>query len=204
MSLDTTAVTIDPPSPEPSSAPQPTNSLDATLEEPPAARRSADTLLVVAAVLITNDPSPRVLLAERPAGKKHEGLWEFPGGKVEVGECPEEALVRELKEELDIDVDQASLEPLTFTSSAMEQGAGQWRLPRHLLMVLFSCVDGWSGAPTGAEGQQVRWVTADEMVDFSMPPADVPTVPVVRARLAQLAHRATQMRTKQAPGTLAE
>ena len=147
--------------------------------------RGTNTLLVVAAVLITCDPSPpRVLLAQRPAGKKLEGLWEFPGGKVEVGESPEVALVRELKEELAIDVDLASLEPLTFSSLAMKPGPGQY--PCHLLMPLFSCVDGWSGAPTGAEGQQLRWVTADELDDFDMPPADVPMVPALRAKLAEL------------------
>ena len=150
-----------------------------------------NTLLVVAAVLITCDPSPRVLLAQRPAGKKHEGLWEFPGGKVEAGESPEVALVRELKEELNINVDQASLEPLTFSSLAMEPGPGQ--SPCHLLMPLFSCVDGWSGAPIGAEGQQLRWVTADEIDDFDMPPADVPMVPALRAKLAELRTPTTEV-----------
>lgn len=122
-------------------------------------------VLVAAAALI--DGEGRVLLTERPAGKSLAGLWEFPGGKFESGETPEAALVRELKEELAIDVAASDLAPLTFASHGYET--------MHLLMPLFLCRT-WRGAPAPVEGQALRWVRADEMRVLPMPPADVPLV----------------------------
>ena len=123
-------------------------------------------LLVSAVALI--DPDGRVLLAQRPEGKSLAGLWEFPGGKVEPGETPEAALIRELKEELTIDVAQSCLAPLTFASHSYESF--------HLLMPLFVCRR-WKGQVTGAEGQELAWVKPARLRDYPMPPADVPLIP---------------------------
>ncbi|KAL1514545.1 hypothetical protein AB1Y20_003642 [Prymnesium parvum] len=141
-------------------------------------------VLVVAAALVrapANEPR-RVLLAQRPAGKEMGLLWEFPGGKVEEGETPEQALVRELKEELAIDVDPSTLAPLTFASHSYTSGT---RKPFHLLMPLYACVDGWTGEPVGAEGQAVEWVTADSLDEYEYPPADIPLLRSVRALLSE-------------------
>jgi 8-oxo-dGTP diphosphatase len=134
------------------------------------------TVLVVAAALV--DPSVRMLLARRPAGKAMAGLWEFPGGKIEAGESPEAALARELHEELSIDVATADLEPLTFASHAYETF--------HLLMPVFTCRR-WSGTVRPREGQEIAWAAAAELARFAMPPADAPLVPVVRTYLARSA-----------------
>lgn len=134
-------------------------------------------LLVVAVALIKRDPgSPaRVLLAQRPQGKRLAGLWEFPGGKLEPGETPEEALCRELQEELAIKVRPKGLEPLTFASHSYNEF--------HLLMPLFRC-DVWDGDPRGAEGQQIRWVSLDELDGYDYPAADVPLLPSIRRVLS--------------------
>jgi 8-oxo-dGTP diphosphatase len=127
------------------------------------------TVLVSAVALI--DPDGRVLLAQRPAGKSMAGLWEFPGGKVEPGETPEAALIRELHEELAIDTWQSCLAPLTFASHSYEDF--------HLLMPVFACRK-WQGIPIGQEGQALKWVRVKDLRDYPMPPADVPLIAVLR------------------------
>jgi 8-oxo-dGTP diphosphatase len=123
-------------------------------------------LLTVAACALV-DTDGRVLLAQRPAGKPMAGLWEFPGGKVEAGERPEQTLIRELKEELGILVNEACLAPLTFASHAYPDF--------HLLMPLFVCRR-WEGTPMALEGQQLAWVRVNRLRDYPMPPADEPLV----------------------------
>ena len=126
-------------------------------------------VLVSAVALI--DPDGRALLAQRPEGKSMAGLWEFPGGKVEPGETPEAALIRELQEELGIDTWASCLAPLTFASHAYETF--------HLLMPLFVCRK-WHGQPIAREGQTLNWVKPLNLKDYPMPPADVPLVAVLR------------------------
>lgn len=123
-------------------------------------------ILVVAVALI--DPDGRILLSKRPEGKSLAGLWEFPGGKVENGERPEHALIRELKEELGINVEQSCLAPLTFASHSYEDF--------HLLMPLYVCRR-WKGIAQGLEGQELKWVRAKSLRDYPMPPADLPLIP---------------------------
>lgn len=117
------------------------------------------------------DRDGRVLLAQRPEGKSMAGLWEFPGGKVEAGETPEAALIRELREELGIETWKSCLAPLTFASHAYESF--------HLLMPLFACRK-WEGIVQGREGQALKWVKPGQFSDFPMPPADLPLLPVLR------------------------
>ena len=124
-------------------------------------------IILVAAVALI-DADGRVLLSKRPLDKQLGGLWEFPGGKVEPGERPETALIRELKEELAIDVAEACLAPLTFASHAYEAF--------HLLMPLYVCRR-WKGQVIGAEGQDIAWVSPKKLKDYPMPPADVPLIP---------------------------
>ncbi len=126
-------------------------------------------VLVSAVALI--DPDGRVLLAQRPEGKSMAGLWEFPGGKVEDGENPEEALIRELQEELGIDTWASCLAPLTFASHSYENF--------HLLMPLYACRR-WEGTPQSREGQALKWVRANELKDYPMPAADIPLIPILR------------------------
>jgi 8-oxo-dGTP diphosphatase len=124
-------------------------------------------LVLVAAVALV-DADGRVLIAKRPDGKSMAGLWEFPGGKVEAGERPELALIRELREELDIDVTEACLAPLTFASHAYEGF--------HLLMPLYACRR-WKGMVRSLEGQELKWVKPNRLRDYPMPPADLPLIP---------------------------
>jgi len=126
---------------------------------------SRATVLVAACALI--DADGRVLIAERPAGKSMAGLWEFPGGKVEAGERPEECLIRELAEELGIAVNEACLAPLTFASHNYPDF--------HLLMPLYVCRR-WEGIVTPREGQRLTWVKPQRLRDYPMPPADEPLV----------------------------
>jgi len=126
-------------------------------------------LLVVAAALV--DVDNRVLIAERPAGKSMAGLWEFPGGKIGDGESPEAALVRELKEELSIEVCDTCLAPFTFASHAYETF--------HLMMPLYLCRR-WEGELAPREGQRIKWVRASRLAEFPMPPADLPLIPMLR------------------------
>jgi 8-oxo-dGTP diphosphatase len=124
------------------------------------------TVLVAACALV--DVDGRVLIARRPEGKTMAGLWEFPGGKVEAGELPEQTLIRELMEELGIDVTQACLAPLTFASHSYADF--------HLLMPLWICRR-WEGIVTAREGQELAWVRPQRLKDYSMPPADEPLIP---------------------------
>ncbi len=133
------------------------------------AAEPAPLVLVVAVALV--DPDGRVLLAQRPEGKSMAGLWEFPGGKVAPGETPEVALIRELKEELGIDVTAACLAPFTFASHRYERF--------HLLMPLYVCRR-WHGIVTPHEGQQLAWVRPAKMDQYPMPPADKPLVAMLR------------------------
>tara|TARA_B110000003_G_scaffold223547_1_gene223949 strand:+ start:2722 stop:3120 length:399 start_codon:yes stop_codon:yes gene_type:complete len=126
-------------------------------------------ILVSAVALI--DPDGRVLLAQRPKGKSMAGLWEFPGGKVEKGETPEAALVRELHEELGIETWDSCLAPLTFASHKYEDF--------HLLMPLFACRK-WSGIVQAKEGQSLKWVLAKDLSKYPMPAADLPLIPILR------------------------
>lgn len=126
-------------------------------------------VLVAAVALVDRDG--RVLLAQRPEGKSMAGLWEFPGGKVEPGETPEAALMRELHEELGISTWESCLAPLTFASHAYDDF--------HLLMPLFVCRK-WEGVPQAREGQRLAWVRPGALRDYPMPPADVPLIPILR------------------------
>ena len=126
-------------------------------------------VLVAACALVDGDG--RVLLARRPEGRSMAGLWEFPGGKVEAGERPEDALIRELKEELGIDVSERCLAPLTFASHGYERF--------HLLMPLYVCRV-WEGLVEPREGQQLKWVRPESMINIDMPPADEPLRAILR------------------------
>ncbi len=126
-------------------------------------------LLVSAVALI--DIDGRVLIAQRPKGKSMAGLWEFPGGKVEEGETPEAALIRELQEELGIDTYESCLAPLCFASHSYDDF--------HLLMPLFACRK-WKGTLTPQEGQTLKWVRANDLPKYPMPPADIPLIAILR------------------------
>jgi 8-oxo-dGTP diphosphatase len=126
-------------------------------------------VLVAACALI--DADGRILIAQRPEGKQLAGLWEFPGGKVEPGETPEETLVRELEEELGINTKIACLAPLTFASHSYETF--------HLLMPLYICRR-YEGIPQGREGQALKWVRPQALRDYPMPPADEPLIPMLQ------------------------
>jgi 8-oxo-dGTP diphosphatase len=122
--------------------------------------------LVVACALV--DADKRVLIAQRPEGKAMAGLWEFPGGKIEAGERPEQTLIRELREEIGITVSEPCLAPLTFASHAYDN--------IHLLMPLYICRR-WNGDVVGREGQTLAWVRANKLRDYPMPAADIPLIP---------------------------
>ena len=130
---------------------------------------SGPVLLVVAAAVF--DGEGRILLAQRPEGKSMAGLWEFPGGKVEAGETPETALIRELREELDIDTAESCLAPLSFASHAYDDF--------HLLMLVYVCRK-WKGTPRQMEGNELTWVRPARLRDYEMPPADLPLIPVLQ------------------------
>jgi len=129
-------------------------------------------VLVAACALIDTDG--RVLLAQRPAGKSMAGLWEFPGGKVESGERPEDTLIRELREELAVVVQEPCLAPLTFASHAYPDF--------HLLMPLYVCRR-WEGTPVAQEGQTLAWVRPKRLREYPMPPADEPLISHLMALL---------------------
>ncbi|WP_282604191.1 8-oxo-dGTP diphosphatase MutT [Pelagibius sp. Alg239-R121] len=134
------------------------------------AAAAAKPLVFVAAVALI-DRDGRVLIAQRPAGKAMAGLWEFPGGKLDAGETPEQALVRELEEELGIDTRESCLAPLAFASHSYDDF--------HLLMPLFVCRI-WQGMVTPREGQALKWVRPARLGDYPMPEADVPLVAQLR------------------------
>ena len=138
-----------------------------------AAESGPPPVVLVAAVVLV-DADGRVLLAQRPEGKAMAGLWEFPGGKVEPGETPETALIRELGEELGIDVAASCLAPFTFASHSYPDF--------HLLMPLYVCRR-WSGIVTAREGQRLAWVRPARLADYKMPPADKPLVAMLRGLL---------------------
>jgi len=127
-------------------------------------------IVLVAAVALV-DSDGRVLLAQRPPGKHLAGMWEFPGGKVNAGESPEAALIRELAEELDIQTDAKCLAPFTFASHAYENF--------HLLMPLYVCRV-WQGIARPMEGQTLAWVRPAQLTDYEMPPADIPLIAMLR------------------------
>ncbi len=130
---------------------------------------AVETVVVVAVALV--DADSRVLIAKRPEGKPMAGLWEFPGGKVGDGELPETALVRELQEELDIDITESCLAPVTFASHLYDDF--------HLLMPLYVCRV-WEGTLEPREGQELKWVRPVRLGDYDMPPADAPLVAMLR------------------------
>jgi 8-oxo-dGTP diphosphatase len=133
--------------------------------------QSEPTRLVLVAACALVDPDHRVLLARRPEGRPMAGLWEFPGGKVHAGETPEACVVRELDEELGLDVTADCLAPLTFASHTYDDF--------HLLMPLFVCRV-WHGLPEPREGQVLKWVRPRDMGGYPMPPADLPLVAFLR------------------------
>ena len=130
-----------------------------------------DIPVVLVAAVALFDADGRVLIAQRPEGKSMAGLWEFPGGKVDPGETPEQALIRELREELNIDTVESCLAPFTFASHRYEDF--------HLLMPLYVCRK-WKGRLTPLEGQQTRWVRPVRLADYPMPPADRPLIAMLR------------------------
>lgn len=140
--------------------------MDSKLQETSDETKAVKMLLVVAVALVDQDN--RILIAQRPEGKNLAGLWEFPGGKLEVGERPEAGLIRELYEELGIQTWESCLAPLTFASHAYDDF--------HLLMPLYICRR-WEGIPQSKEGQALKWVRAGKLRDYPMPPADIPLIP---------------------------
>lgn len=134
-------------------------------------RQTGDKPIVLVAAAALVDPDGRVLIAQRPPGKSMAGLWEFPGGKVDPGETPEAALVRELQEELAIETRNSCLAPIAFASHGYDDF--------HLLMPLFACRV-WNGRPEPREGQRLAWVVPVRLADYPMPPADLPLIPLLR------------------------
>lgn len=130
------------------------------------------TMLFVVAAALTNQEG-EILLQKRPYGKQMAGLWEFPGGKVDTGESPESALVRELQEELGIDVSKENLVPITFASEPLGD--------RNLLLLLYRCSN-WSGEPAALDSPELRWMLPRDMDELPMPPADVPLVHALQNR----------------------
>ncbi|MBV6632010.1 MAG: 8-oxo-dGTP diphosphatase MutT [Alphaproteobacteria bacterium] len=137
-----------------------------------AGSREKPILLVSAAVLVDGDN--RVLLARRPQGKHLGGLWEFPGGKLQAGETPEDAVIRELQEELGVHTQAKCLHPLTFASHPYEEF--------HLMMPLFICRK-WGGPAVPKEGQELAWVKPGQLRDYPMPPADAPLISAIQDQL---------------------
>ena len=127
-----------------------------------------DIVLVSAVALI--DVEDRILISQRPQHKSMGGLWEFPGGKIETSETPENAIIRELKEELDIDVSESCLAPLTFASHCYDNF--------HLVMFLYICRV-WNGIPVPKEKQKIKWVAPSKLNEYPMPPADKPLIPLL-------------------------
>lgn len=143
-------------------------SCEEALEYPPPPRSGLPIVLVAAVLLIDKDK--RILVAQRPEGKSMAGLWEFPGGKVEEGESPEFALMRELREELDIETRPCGFHPISFASHSYKKF--------QLLMPLYACRV-WRGIPAAQEGQNLKWIKAQELYDIEMPPADLPLIPAI-------------------------
>jgi 8-oxo-dGTP diphosphatase len=131
----------------------------------------SDVPIVLVAAVALFDVDGRVLIAQRPEGKSMAGLWEFPGGKVEAGETPEQALIRELREEIAVDTVESCLAPFTFASHTYDDF--------HLLMPLYVCRK-WTGTVTPMEGQKIKWVMPMQLRDYPMPPADKPLIAMLR------------------------
>jgi 8-oxo-dGTP diphosphatase len=144
-------------------------SCEAALRQPAPQAPKIDRLLLVAAAALI-DPDGRILLSQRPKGKWLEGYWEFPGGKIEEGEVPEYALMRELKEELGIETRPSCFTPIGFASHFYEDRH------THVLMPLFACRF-WESQPKGVEGQSLKWVRVQEMYQLDLIPADIPLLP---------------------------
>lgn len=130
-------------------------------------------LLLVAACALM-DADGRILMCQRPEGKAHAGLWEFPGGKIETGETPEDAIVRELREELGLEPCERCVQPFSFVSNAYDDF--------HLLMPLYLCRQ-WDGFVRPQEGQSIKWVFPDKLLDLDLVPADVPLAQEIRDRI---------------------
>lgn len=145
---------------------------DPFIDEKTKQNQSIPVLLVVAVALI--DADGRILLTQRPEGKGMSGLWEFPGGKVEKGETPETALIREIKEEIDVDISHSCLAPITFASHSYQEF--------HLLMPLYVCRV-WEGTPVPKESQSLKWVRLENINDYPMPPADIPLIALLKELL---------------------
>lgn len=135
-----------------------------------AEKKAAKRIILVAACALI-DRDGRILLAQRPEGKSMAGLWEFPGGKLEDGETPEDCLVRELHEELGIETWESCLAPLAFASHGYDDF--------HLLMPLYACRK-WNGTPQSKENQALKWVQPMRLRDYPMPPADIPLIPILQ------------------------
>ncbi|MGH7039375.1 MAG: 8-oxo-dGTP diphosphatase MutT [Stellaceae bacterium] len=148
--------------------------VDNECPRPPGAASGAGGPLVLVAAVALVDTDGRVLLAQRPEGKAMAGLWEFPGGKLNPGETPEQALCRELAEELGIDVHQSCLAPFAFASHAYADF--------HLLMPLYICRK-WRGFVVAREAQRLSWVRPERLAEYRMPPADTPLVALLRGLL---------------------
>lgn len=139
--------------------------------EPPGKRPDGPVNMITVSAVVMVDIEGRILIAQRPKGKSMEGLWEFPGGKVEVGETPERALIRELKEELGIDTTESCLAAFTFASHSYDDF--------HLLMPVYLCRK-WDGFVRAKEGQNLKWVKINELSQYPMPPADEPLIAMIR------------------------
>ena len=139
--------------------------------DPPGGWSQNPVNLIMVSAVVMIDIDGRILIAQRPAGKSMAGLWEFPGGKVEKGETPERALIRELKEELNIDTTESCLAAFTFASHSYDDF--------HLLMPVFLCRK-WDGIMQPCEGQKLKWVKIDELKNYPMPPADEPLIAMIR------------------------
>ncbi len=139
--------------------------------EPPGKRPDGPVNMITVSAVVMVDIDGRILIAQRPRGKSMEGLWEFPGGKVEEGETPERALIRELKEELGIDTMESCLAAFTFASHSYDDF--------HLLMPVYLCRK-WDGFVQAKEGQNLKWVKINELLHYPMPPADEPLIAMIR------------------------
>ncbi len=139
--------------------------------DPPGGRPQGPVDLMLVCAVVMMDIDGRILIAQRPKGKSMAGLWEFPGGKIERGETPERALIRELHEELNIDTTESCLAALTFASHSYDDF--------HLLMPVYVCRK-WDGTLRAKEGQLLKWVTIEELKDYPMPPADLPLIAMIR------------------------
>ena len=138
--------------------------------DPPGGRPQGPVDLMLVCAVVMMDIDGRILIAQRPKGKSMAGLWEFPGGKIERGETPERALIRELHEELNIDTTESCLAALTFASHSYDDF--------HLLMPVYVCRK-WDGTLRAKEGQLLKWVTIEELKDYPMPPADLPLIAMI-------------------------